>query len=109
MLILFDQATPVPLRPHLRGHKVRTAFEEGWDRLTNGELLRAADRAGFDILLTTDKSMPYQQSLEGLRIAVLVLGRQQWPDLRPHVQMIAEAISSAKHGSFTEVAIPNEP
>jgi hypothetical protein len=109
MLILFDQATPVPLRLYLKGHTIRTAYEQGWDRLTNGELLRAAENAGFNALPTTDKAMRYQQNLEGRRIAVLVLSRQQWPELRPHVQLIAEAISSAKPGSFTELAIPPEP
>jgi hypothetical protein len=50
MLILFDQATPVPLRPFLTGHSVRTAAEQGWDRLRNGDLLTAAENAGFDVV-----------------------------------------------------------
>ena len=57
MLIVFDQATPVPIRPYLEGHTVRTAAQEGWDRLRNGDLLTAAEEAGFDLLLTTDKNM----------------------------------------------------
>jgi hypothetical protein len=83
MLILFDQATPVPIRPYLKGHTVRTAAQQGWDRLRNGDLLTAAEEAGFDILLTTDKNMPYQQNLAGRKIGIVVLGRQQWPQLRP--------------------------
>ena len=55
MLILFDQGTPVPLRPFLPGHTVKTAAEQGWSTLSNGDLLRAAEAAGFDVLLTTDK------------------------------------------------------
>lgn len=51
MLILFDQATPVPLKPYLVGHEIRTAAEQGWDRLKNGDLLNAAENAGFDLLL----------------------------------------------------------
>jgi hypothetical protein len=62
MLILFDQATPVPIRPFLEGHTVRTAAQQGWDKLRNGDLLTAAEEAGFDILLTTDKNMRYQQN-----------------------------------------------
>ena len=107
MLILFDQATPVPLRPFLKEHKVRTAAEEGWERLRNGDLLTAAEIAGFDILLTTDKNMRYQQNLTGRKIAVVILGRQQWPEVRPHVQLVIDAVASVKAGSFTEVEIPS--
>jgi hypothetical protein len=53
MLILFDQATPVPLRPYLKGHIVRTAAQQGWDRLKNGDLLNASEAAAFNLLLTT--------------------------------------------------------
>jgi hypothetical protein len=106
MRILFDQATPVPIRPYLEGHIVRTAAQQGWDRLKNGELLAAAEQAGFDLLLTTDKNMRYQQNLARRKIAVVVLGRQQWPQLRPHVQRVVEAVNAAKPGSFTEVEIP---
>lgn len=106
MRILFDQATPVPIRPFLTGHTVRTAAQQGWDKLRNGDLLSAAEAAGFDILLTTDKNMRYQQNLTGRRISVVILGRQQWPHLRPHVQRVVEAVDAAKPGSFTEVEIP---
>ena len=108
MLILFDQATPVPIRPYLVGHNVRTAFQQGWDGLENGDLLAAAERAGFDLLLTTDKKMRYQQNLEGRKIAVLVLGQQQWGLLRPHVQLVVDAVNAARSGSYLEVEIPLE-
>jgi hypothetical protein len=109
MRVLFDQATPVPIRPYLAGHEVRTAAQQGWDRLKNGELLETADADGFDVLLTTDKNMRYQQNLAGRKIAVVVLGLQQWPDLRPHVQRIVEAIKTAVPGSYTEIDFPQEP
>ena len=109
MRVLFDQATPVPIRPYLQGHVVRTAAQQGWDTLKNGELLAAAEADGFDLLLTTDKNMRYQQSLAGRRIAVVVLGRQQWPSLRPHVDRIVEAIKTAAPGSYTEVDFASEP
>src|SRR5580700_10246806 len=86
MRILFDQATPVPIRPYLEGHKVRTAAQHGWDRLRNGDLPTAAEDAGFDLFLTTDKNMRYQQNLAVRKIAIVVLGRQQWPQLRPPPQ-----------------------
>ena len=108
MLIIFDQATPVPIRPYLQGHTIRTATQQGWDKLRNGDLLTAAEEAGFDILLTTDKNMRYQQNLAGRKIAIVVLGQQQWPRLRPHIQRVIEAVNAATPGSFAEVAIPYE-
>jgi hypothetical protein len=103
MLVLFDQATPVPIRQHLVGHDVRTAAQQGWDTLKNGELLTAAEEAGFDLVLTTDKNMRYQQNLTNRKIAVVILGLQQWPRLRPHVQRIVEAVNAATPGTYTEV------
>jgi hypothetical protein len=106
MRILFDQATPVPLRAYLDRHEVRTASQQGWDTLKNGELLTAAEAAGFDVLLTTDKNLRYQQNLAGRKIAVVILGRQQWPQLRPHVQRVVDAINAAVVGSYLEIDIP---
>lgn len=106
MLILFDQATPVPLIPYLEGHQVRTAAQQGWDKLKNGDLLGAAEEAGFDLLLTTDRNMPYQQNLAGRKIAVMILSRQQWPQLRPHVQLVVDALKTVRPGSYIEVQIP---
>jgi len=98
----------VPIRPYLEGHTVRTAFQQGWDRLTNGELLVAAEEAGFELLLTTDKNIRYQQNLARRKIAILVLGQQQWPLLRPHIQRVVDAVNSASPGSFAELEIPPE-
>jgi hypothetical protein len=106
MLIIFDQATPVPIRPYLEGHTVRTAAQQDWDKLGNGDLLTAAEEAGFDLLLTTDKNMRYQQNLAGRKIAIVVLGQQQWPQLRPHIQRVIEAVNAVTPGSYAEVEIP---
>ena len=106
MLILFDQATPVPIRSYLEGHSVRTAFQQGWDKLKNGDLLAAAEAAGFHLLLTTDKNIRYQQNLAARTIAILVLGRQQWPQVRPHIQRVVDAVGSATPGSYAEIEIP---
>ncbi len=65
MKILFDQGTPVPLRRHLSGHDVTTAYEAGWSNLANGDLLRVAEQAGFQVLVTTDQNLRYQQNLDG--------------------------------------------
>jgi hypothetical protein len=106
MRILFDQATPVPIRAHLDQHVVRTASQQGWDTLKNGDLLTAAEAAGFEILLTTDKNLRYQQNLTDRKIAIIVLGNQQWPQLRPHVQRVVDAITAAVPGSYIEIDIP---
>ncbi len=108
MLVLFDQATPVPLRAFLKDHTVKTAWQQDWHRLRNGDLLKAAEEAGFDLILTTDKNLRYQQNLTNRRIAIVVLGKQQWPELRAHVQLVVEAMKSATPGSYTEVEIPQD-
>lgn len=106
MLILFDNGTPAPLRHELKGHIVVEAVERGWDRLANGELIAAAEAAGFDLLVTTDKNIRYQQNLTGRRIAFVVIGNQQWPTLRRYVARVVAAVDGAAPGSYTEVEIP---
>lgn len=106
MRVLFDQATPVTIRTFLIGHTVRTAAQEHWDTLQNGDLLTVTEHAGFDVLLTTDKDMRYQQNLAARTIAVVVIGVQQWPALQPHVALVVAAVNAATPGSFTEVDIP---
>jgi hypothetical protein len=108
MLILFDNGTPAPLRYALKEHVVVEAIERGWDRLVNGELIAAAEEAGFNVLLTTDKNIRYQQDLKGRRIAFVVLGNQQWPTLRAHVGRVVAAVNAATPGSYCEVEIPYE-
>jgi hypothetical protein len=64
MRVLFDQSRHVPIRPVLKGHAVKTAAQEGWDKLRNGELLDVAEAAGFDVILTPDKNMRYRRILK---------------------------------------------
>lgn len=106
MLILFDNGTPAPLRHALAGHVVVEALERGWDRLANGELIAAAEAAGFELLLTTDKNMRYQQDLTNRKLAFVVLGNQQWPTLRRYAERVVAAVNAASPGSYTEVEIP---
>ena len=74
MRILFDHSVPAPLRRYLTEHAVTEAIQLGWDRLSNGDLLTEAERAGFDVLLTADKNIRYQQNLTGRKIAIVELG-----------------------------------
>jgi hypothetical protein len=103
--IVFDHGTPAPLRQALSGHVVSTAFELGWATLKNGELLRRALK-DFDILITTDKNLRYQQDLSDLRLAVLVLPTTSWPQIRKHIAHVTEAVENARPGEYREIIFP---
>ena len=110
MLILFDHGTPKGLARALSGHTIHTAQSRGWDALSNGALLDAAEQAGFELLLTTDRRIRYQQNLEVRRIALVVLtGSTRWSRVRQHTDRIAAAVASATTASYAEVEIPFEP
>ena len=106
MRILFDHGTPAPLISYLLSHTVTKARARGWDKISNGELLKAAENEGFDPLLTTDKRIRYQQNLAGRRIAIVVLGNSQWPVLRRYVDRVVLAVNEAKSGSYAVVDVP---
>jgi len=108
MGILFDNGTPKPIARRLTGHDVAFARQTGWHELKNGELLQQAEEAGYEVLLTSDKNIRYQQNLSGRRIAIVVLGNQQWPEVRRHLDRIAAAVKAATPGSYTEVEIPHK-
>ncbi len=107
MRVLFDHGTPAPLQEFLRpDHEIWQAKAQGWDRLKNGELLTAAEAAGCEVLVTTDKNIRYQQNLTARTIAIVVLGNPQWPVLRHYVHLVVSAVNAAKPGSYAEVDIP---
>jgi hypothetical protein len=108
MRILFDNGAPKPIARSLAGHEIAYARQIGWHELENGELIQKAEEAGYDVLLSTDKNIRYQQNLTGRKIALVVLGNQQWPLVRLHLDKIAAAVEAAAPGSFTEVDIPFE-
>ena len=105
MKVLFDQGTPVPLRHALSGHAVETAFERGGSELQNGALLAAAEQAGFDVFITTDRNLKYQQNLVGRRLAVVVLRSTSWPRLQRVLPAIVAAAAGAAPGSYIEVGV----
>ena len=106
MRVLFDQGTPAPLRHVLVGHSVSTAFELGWATLKNGELLDAAENNSFDVFITTDTNLKYQQNIKSRRIAIVVLGTTSWPRLKLVPELIVCVINASTAGSYVEVAIP---
>jgi hypothetical protein len=104
--ILFDQGTPAPLRHCLEKHKVVTAFELGWNELRNGELLNKLEAEGFDVLVTTDQNLSYQQNLSGRRLAVAVLMTTSWPRIDRHSAEVTRQIDELAPGSYVEIPIP---
>ncbi|MBV8728232.1 MAG: hypothetical protein JO336_00340 [Acidobacteriia bacterium] len=106
MLILFDHGTPRSIARWLQGHTVVEAIARGWDRLSNGASLNAAEEAGFDVLLSTDKNIRYQQNLRGRRIAIVILGNSQRPAVHHYIERIVAAVNAATPGSYAEVEIP---
>jgi hypothetical protein len=106
MLVLFDHGTPRGIARALQGHTVKEARAQGWDTLSNGELLKAAEEAGFDVLLTTDTNLPHQQNLGGRKLAVVILSKNRWSLVRPKMQEIVKAVEAARPGTCTVVDIP---
>jgi hypothetical protein len=105
MKILFDQGTPKPLRSYLRDHDVITAHQMGWSTLRNGELLSAAEAACFNLFVTTDRNLRYQQNLTSRTIAIVVLGSGQWPRIEASVESVIVAVRRASIGTYEEVAL----
>ena len=105
MKILFDQGTPVPLRRHLHPGRVDTAAEMNWSELDNGELLAVAEEAGFDILITTDQNLCYQQNLAQRRIGIIVLMSTSWPRIQQKVLDVITAVNDLPQGGYVEVTV----
>ena len=105
MKILLDQGTPVPLRRYLEEHSVTTAYEQGWSELLNGDLLDAAEKAGYNLFITTDQNLQYQQNLSNRQIAVVVLLSTSWPRIQLQVNRICEIVDATRSGSYVEIPI----
>jgi predicted nuclease of predicted toxin-antitoxin system len=105
MKILFDQGTPAPLRHALAGQSVSTEYEKGWSNLENGDLLAEAEKS-FDLIITTDKNLAYQQNLKSRKIAILILPTTNWPRIQRHVHLVFAAVESISPAAFVELQIP---
>jgi hypothetical protein len=106
MKVLFDNGTPKPIARTLIGHDVSFARQIGWHELENGQLIQQAEDASYDVLLSTDKNIRYQQNLSHRKIALAVRGNSQWPQVRLHLTEIAAAVNASLPGSYIEVPIP---
>ena len=105
MRLLFDQGTPAPLRRRLLAHSVDTLAEKGWSDKGNGELLDLAEQEGYEVLVTTDQNLRYQQNLAGRRVGLIVLLSTDWREVRLRAREIADAIAAVRAGAVIEVPI----
>ncbi len=106
MKIIFDNDVPNKLRRYLPNHEITFARHLGWGQLKNGLLLARAEEAGFEVMVTGDKNLSYQQNLTGRKMALIVLGTIQWPALEGHCALVAEAVKRAKLNSFEQLPTP---
>ncbi len=88
---------------------MKTAEDEGWGQVSNGELIRCAEEAGYRILITCDQNVRYQQNMAHRRISVVVLGSNIWPSIKPKVAEIVAALNSVQPGSFEFIEIAPAP
>jgi predicted nuclease of predicted toxin-antitoxin system len=109
--ILFDKNVPYQLRPFLATHDVRTAAEQGWARLVNGDLLQAAEDHEFDVMVTADQSIEYQQNLKGRKLALVVLSTNHIDILEKFPEKLVLAVEAATEGTyeFVRYELPPKP
>ena len=105
MKILLDECVPWPLHRLLPDHECRTAQFRGWGGLRNGDLLRKAE-GEFELFLTSDQSLQYQQNLTGFRIAILQLSTNKWRRIRLAASLIQASIATIQPGEFRKLEIP---
>jgi hypothetical protein len=102
MRILFDQGTPVPLRKALLNHEVQTVFEMNWSGMGNGELLTIAEES-FELFITTDQQLRYQQNLDERKLSILVLGTTSWPKIQTSLAEIVAVVEKMSAGEYREI------
>ena len=105
MRVLFDQGTPVPLRQYLSDHTVDTTFERGWSTLQNGELLSVCEQNEYELLISTDQNLKYQQNLSDRQLAIIVLLSTSWPRIQLRVDDIRVAVQEISPGDYREISI----
>lgn len=109
MRLLLDESTPVGVRDQLPGHTVQTVPEIGLAGIGNGDLLNAAEKAGFDVLVTGDKNLISQNNMVGRKIALVVLNTNYWPTIKEHPDLVASALAGISDGAYVRVTFPRPP
>ncbi|MEQ1618655.1 MAG: hypothetical protein ABL883_09970 [Terricaulis sp.] len=105
MRVLFDNGTPRGVAAALADHVVEEARSRGWDTLKNGDLLSAAEAAGFDVFVTTDRNIVHQQNLTGRRITIVILSNGRWKLIKLKLAEIRAAVATASPGVVVQVDI----
>ena len=109
MLVLLDQSTPRGLRTYFPNHEVTLARQRGWHELANGDLIAAAEAGGFDVLITADQNIQYQQNRTGRRLALVVLTTNHWDIIRPSVARVVAAVEAIEAGGYVTVTFDRPP
>src|SRR5580658_8072121 len=106
MRIILDESVPQKLRLLIEGHTVVTVAFQGWSGFKNGALLAEAEEAGFELFITADQEISYQQNLSGRKMACLVLSTNNWDRIKAGLGWVLAAIVEVKPGTYAEVEIP---
>jgi len=103
--VLFDHNVPWGLRKTLIAHHVFLDDEMGWAEISNGSLLRLAEEQGFELMVTCDQNLSYQQNLKDRKLAIVVLDTNNWKILKRNLLLIEGAIDQAAPGSFQFIEV----
>jgi len=109
MQILLDQNTPAGLKRVLDPHRVIHADDVGWGNLANGDLLAMAESQGYEVMVTCDQNIVYQQNLAGRKISLIVLSTNNWAVIRAATKSVVEANDAALPGSYVKLRFERPP
>jgi predicted nuclease of predicted toxin-antitoxin system len=106
MKLLLDECLPRKLENHLPGHECHTVPEVGWAGKKNGELLLLAEKSSFQIFLTLDRGMEYEQDLKGREITIILVAAKssQLADLLPRMPAVLDVLRSVRAGQIVHVS-----
>lgn len=107
MKVFVDECVPLKLLKLLAGHHFSTMSQKGWSGFKNGRLLALVEPE-FDLFLTSDRNLQYQQNLKGRKIAILLLSTNHWPTLKKHVELVQSALDKIHPGEFMQLQIPKD-
>jgi predicted nuclease of predicted toxin-antitoxin system len=106
MKVLLDECTPRIVKKRLPGHDISTVQEMGWAGVKNGELLTMAE-SQFEVFITTDKNLRYQQNLSQRKLAFILLPSNQVPIVEAAIPALEAALTVIKVGDFVEIPLPS--
>jgi hypothetical protein len=108
MRVLVDNCVPLGITKFLTGHTVTDSVSVGLQNIVNGKLLQAAEGV-YDILLTSDQNIVYQQNLTNRQLAIVAVNTNHWPTIRRDPHKIVHAVNAATSGSYQLVTYPSPP